>query len=128
MRTDGFSMIEIVVALAVLGVVVLGFAATTSTLSRAADDSGQRLVALELVESRLREISMDPEYGLLESRYEGVDTLIPGFPGWRRTTMITRVTQQLPGGRQLDAQRIMVTVQGPGLLRPIQRTITIAAP
>ncbi|HEX7091174.1 MAG TPA: prepilin-type N-terminal cleavage/methylation domain-containing protein [Longimicrobiales bacterium] len=128
MRTDGFSMIEVVVALAVLGVVVLGFAATTGTLSRAADDSGQRLVALELLESRLREVAMDPEYEQLQSRYQGIDSIIPGFPGWRRITMITRVVQPGQDGRRFDVQRIMVAVDGPGLLTPIQRTITIAAP
>jgi len=128
MRTDGFSMIEVIVALAVLGVVVLGFAATTGSLSRVAEDSGQRLVALELLESRLREIAMDPEYEQLESRYEGVDSMIPGFPGWRRITTITRVIQPSQDGRRFDVQRIMVTVEGPGVLVPIQRTITIGSP
>ena len=128
MRETGFSLIEVVVALAILGLAVLGFAASTGGLARAADESGQRLAAVELLQSRLRLVAMDPDYGRLETRYEGVDSLIAGFPGYRRTTTITRVVESKPGGRVLDYQRVMVRVEGPGLLRPLTRTITIAAP
>jgi len=128
MREKGFSLIEVIVALGVLGLVVLGFAATTANLARAADQSGDRLVAVELLQGRIREIAMDPNYDGLESRYEGVETSIPGFPGYRRTTSITRVNQPAGNGRSLDYQRVVVTVEGPGLKAPIRRTITIAAP
>lgn len=128
MRTDGFSLIEVVVALSVLGFVILGFAATTANLARSADESGERLVAVELLQSRLREITMDPDYDNLEARYDSVEATIPGFPGYRRTTSVTRVIQPQAGGRRLDFQRVMVWVEGPGLRAPISRTITIAAP
>ncbi len=128
MRENGFSLIEVVVALAVLALVVLGFAATTANLAQAADQSGDRLAAVELLQGRLREIAMDPDYDGLESRYEGVEETIPGSPGYRRTTSITRVNQAAGNGRWLDYQRVLVTVEGPGLKAPIRRTITIAAP
>jgi len=128
MRQNGFSLIEVVVALTLLGLVILGFAATTANLARAADQSGDRLVAVELLQGRVREVTMDPDYDNLESNYEGEEKDIPGFPGYRRITSITRVTQTQANGRQLDYQRVMVTVEGPGLRAPISRTITIAAP
>lgn len=128
MREDGFSLIEVVVALTVLAFVVLGFSAATTTLVRAADPSGGRLTAVELVQSRIREVAMDPDYDRLKSRYEGVETNIPGYPGYRRTTSITRVRDQEPNGQPVDYQRVVVTVEGPGLRSPLRRTITIAAP
>jgi len=128
MGERGFSLIEVVVALTVLAFVILGFAAATTSLARSADESGDRLTAVELLQSRIREIAMDPDYDGLESRYEGVETAIPGFPGYRRTTSITRVNQPASNGRSLDYQRVLVTVEGPGLKAPISRTITIAAP
>lgn len=128
MRTDGFSLIEVVVALSVLSVVILGFAATTANLARSADEGGDRLVAIELLQGRLREIAMDPDYDNLESKYEDDEKTIPGFPGYQRSTSISHVTDTLNSGRILDYHRIMVQVDGPGLRAPISRTITIAAP
>ena len=109
MRENGFSLIEVVVAHAVLALVVQGLAATTANHAQAADQSGDPLAAVE-------------------SRYEGVEETIPGVPGYRRTTSITRVNQAAGNGRWLDYQRVLVTVEGPGLKAPIRRTITIAAP
>lgn len=128
MERDGFTVVEVLVALTLLAVVVLGLGSTTARLGRTAVDNGQRIVALELLQDRLRTIAMDEEYGELETRYAGVEEEIPGFEGFRRTTTIERIFEPGKSGRTLDYHRVTVTVEGPGLQTPVARTTTIAAP
>lgn len=152
MDRKGFTVVEVLVALTLLAVVVLGLSSTTARLNRTAVDNRQKVVAIELLQDRLRLIAMDEEYAQLRNRYEGVENDIPGYPGFRRTTTIQRINesgeggrslaghparskgdrpwinQPGVGGRSLDYYRVTVTVQGPGLDAPVSRTTTIAAP
>jgi len=128
MDRKGFTVVEVLVALTLLAVVVLGLSSTTARLNRTAVDNRQKVVAIELLQDRLRLIAMDEEYAQLRNRYEGVENDIPGYPGFRRTTTIQRINESGVGGRSLDYYRVTVTVQGPGLDAPVSRTTTIAAP
>ncbi|HLU25584.1 MAG TPA: prepilin-type N-terminal cleavage/methylation domain-containing protein [Longimicrobiales bacterium] len=128
MDRKGFTVVEVLVALTLLAVVVLGLSSTTARLNRTAVDNRQKVVAIELLQDRLRLIAMDEEYAQLRNRYEGVENDIPGYPGFRRTTTIQRINESGEGGRSLDYYRVTVTVQGPGLDAPVSRTTTIAAP
>lgn len=124
---NGFTIVEVLLALLLLSFVVLGFQAATGEIIHYAGQSDRGLAAVQLVEDRLELIRLDPGYEALESRYEAVETDIPSHPGLTRTTAIARTRDTLTTGI-LDFVRITVTVDGDGLRSPIARTIVKAAP
>ena len=124
---DGFTIVEILLALLLLSFVVLGFQAATGQIIHYAAQSDRALVASQLADHRLALIRLDPDYEALESRYETVEATIPDFPGLARQTIINR-TQAVQTGGYLDYYRITVVVTGDGLREPTSRTIVVAAP
>lgn len=127
-RRDGFTLVEVVVALVILSTAVLGLASTSSRLATTASSAELRALALQAVEDRVAEVRLEPRYGALDSLFDGTDSEILGttFPGYDRVTNVTRVTTTSPV--PLDYTRILVEVTGPMLTEPVQRQIVIAAP
>lgn len=126
-RRDGFTVVEILLALLLLSFVVLGFQAATGEIIHHSAQSDRELVAVQLVEDQLELIRLDPHYEQLESRYEGTEEDLAGFPGLTRTTAVARTETTLATG-VLDFFRITVTVEGGGLPDAIARTTVVAAP
>ncbi|HUE76755.1 MAG TPA: hypothetical protein VMM83_02345 [Longimicrobiales bacterium] len=126
-RRDGFTVVEILLALLLLSFVVLGFQAATGEIIHHSAQSDRELVAVQLVEDRLELIRLDPHYEQLESRYEGIEQDLAGFPGLTRTTAVVRTESTLATG-VLDYFRITVAVEGGGLPDAIARTTVVAAP
>lgn len=124
---DGFTIVEILLALLLLSFMVMGFQAATGEIIHYAAQSDREAVAVQLVEDRLDRIRLDPDYGSLESRYEATATSLPDYPGLSRATNIVR-TRQVQSTGVLDYTRITVTVSGPSLRSPVARTIVIGAP
>lgn len=120
----GFTLIEVALALLILGLVLGGLITSTTLLARVSGIADRRAAAIALAEDRIERIRMDPEYESLVTRYSGVESF-PGLPGFERRTVLTRV-----GGPAdtLDYTRVTVTVTGPGLRGSVVRTITVAAP
>lgn len=126
-RREGFTIVEILLALLLLSFVVLGFQAATGEIINHSAQSDRELVAVQLAEDQLELIRLDPEYEALESRYEGVEEDLAGFPGLTRRTVMARTEATLATG-VLDYLRITVTLEGGGLPDPVARTIVVAAP
>ena len=124
MDRRGFTLIELVVAIVVLSAGILGLAASTSYMVRAAATSGLRAEALQAVEGQISQIVMDPRYYQLESIYVGEETDIPGLYGMTRTTGIVH-TRTVLDGRVTDYKKVTVSVEGPGLANPVSRTIIV---
>ena len=124
----GFTLVELMVAVLLLGTVILGVGAATSRMSRVAVLSAQETAALDLAEERIAEVMADPAYDSLEVRYQEVESGLPGAPGLYRSTQVARVRQTMQTGRVLDFKRVTVRVEGPGLLSPVSRSTTRAAP
>ena len=127
MDSRGFTLIELVVAIVVLSAGILGLAASTSYMVRAASSSGLRAEALQAVEGRISHIVMDPRYYHLDSLYVGEETDIPGLYGMTRTTAIVH-TRTVSDGRITDYKKVTVTVEGPGLANPVTRTVIVGVP
>lgn len=125
MRRRGFTMVEIMIALVILGAVVLGMATSTGRFMRQVSESDLENAALQLAEDRIQLVVLDPNYDGLETAYAGTETDFPTLEGFTRETMVTHVGGR---GRAVNHKRIMVTVNGPGLDRPLQRSATVAAP
>src|SRR5262245_48496162 len=119
----GFTLIEVLVALVILTVVIMGVASATGQFVHVVATSDRQTAAIQLVEDRIELIQMDPNYAGLDTTYVATEGGFPTLPGFKRVTQITRVT-----GSGQDHKKVTVTVTGPGLTAPIKRTVTKAAP
>ena len=112
-------------ALVLLMIVLLGFAVSSARMLHTVTTSDLQETAIQLAQSRLEMVELDPNYGGLDSLYVKTETSFPTMPGFSRATTITRFGGP---GQPVDYKRITVTVSGPGLLAPVVRTTTVAAP
>jgi prepilin-type N-terminal cleavage/methylation domain-containing protein len=126
MRRTGFTLVEVMIALVILMVVLLGMARLTAGMTHAVTTGGQQQAAVELAESRVAQIQAEPTYTALESLYVATETNFPTLQGFSRQTIIVRDTGSVT--QPHDWKRVTVSVQGPGLLAPVSRTVTRAAP
>jgi prepilin-type N-terminal cleavage/methylation domain-containing protein len=122
-KERGFTLIEVIVALAILLVVMVGLVTMTGKTSHIAAVNDRQEAAMQLVNDRIDQVRADPNYRTLDSVYATTESSFPTLPGYSRTTQIVRTTS---GSN--DYKRITVTVSGPGLSAAIARTVTMAAP
>jgi prepilin-type N-terminal cleavage/methylation domain-containing protein len=121
-RPNGFTLIEMLIALVMLSFVLVGLAGVTGRLGRTVDLNERQTVAIELAEDKVAEILMDVDYDSLDQRYEGTETVF----GFTRTVKdIVRVGGQ---GQGTNHKKITVTISGNGLPATISRSATVAAP
>jgi prepilin-type N-terminal cleavage/methylation domain-containing protein len=119
----GFTLIEVILALTILLVVMMMLANTTGKTVHTAATSANQEAAIQLAMDRVEQVRADPNYAGLDTAYAKTETIFPTLSGFKRVTAITRTTS----GNN-DFKRITVTVTGPGLLVPVVRTVTVAAP
>lgn len=124
---DGFTIVEVLLALLLLSFMVMGFQAATGEIIHYAAQSDREAVAVQLVEDRLDLIRLDPDYTSIESRYENVESDMADYPGLTRTTNVVRTYQEQTSGI-LDYTKVTVTVSGESLRGPVARTIVLGAP
>ncbi len=124
---DGFTIVEVLLALLLLSFMVMGFQAATGEIIHYAAQSDREAVAVQLVEDRLDLIRLDPQYDSIESRYETTETNLPDYPGLTRSTNVVRTYQEQTNGI-LDYTKVTVTVDGGSLRGPVARTIVLGAP
>jgi prepilin-type N-terminal cleavage/methylation domain-containing protein len=122
----GFTMVEVIVALVILSVAVLGLSGSAATLSTRAADAELRARALHAVQDRIAQVQIDPRYGELETLYAGTQTGALGMSGFTLTTTITRVLQTTPTA--LDYKIVSVTLTGPQLTASVSRRLVVGAP
>lgn len=127
-RRAGFTLLELIVALVILSVAILGLGSTTASLVRSVAEEEIRFTAVQVVEDRISEIRMDPRYGGLEALYQEEESDLPGLDGFTRRTEVERVEAPFSGGRVFDYTVVVVSVDGPGLDNPISRRFAVAAP
>jgi prepilin-type N-terminal cleavage/methylation domain-containing protein len=122
---EGFTLLEVLIAMVILGFVVLGVQASmTDRMVRDLGWQETRMVANQLAMDRIHALQADPVYATLATRYGGTERTLPGAPGFERTT--TFVTTALRGGNTYVTATVSVTA--PRLPRPVSRTIIIASP
>jgi prepilin-type N-terminal cleavage/methylation domain-containing protein len=124
-RRDGFTLIEVLVALVILGFVIVGIQAViTDRMVRDVDWQEKRARATHLAMDRLHAIQADPDYAALSTRYVASERDPAGSRGFTRTTAVA-VT---PLDRGESYTTITVTVAAPGLSRAVSRTLVVASP
>ena len=124
---DGFTIVEVLLALLLLSFMVMGFQAATGEIIHYAAQSDRKAVAVQLLEDRLDLIRLDSDYDALAGRYSEEETPLPEYPGLTRTTLIERTRATQDTGL-LDYISITVTIDGGNLRDPVARTIVVAAP
>ncbi len=122
---NGFTLIEVMIAMVIMSTVLLAMVAATSSLIHVVTVADRNASALQLVDSRIERIQLDPDYVSLESEYARTETNFPTLDGFVRTTTIVRFGGS---GEAVDYKKITVTVTGPGVPDPVSRTVTMAAP
>ncbi len=126
MRNEkGFTLVEVIIAMVIMSTVLLAMVGATASLIHVVTVADKNQAALQLVDSRIERIQMDPNYASLDSAYVGTETNFPTLTGYIRTTTIVRFGG---AGQQTDYKKVTVTVTGPGVPDPVSRTITVAAP
>lgn len=124
---DGFTIIEITVAVVLLAVVLVGMQATTARLVHVVTTSDQHALAVQIAEDRVELIRTDPNYDVLSDRYAETKTALDDPPGFTRTTLFLTVRDSSSTGIA-EYKKITVTVDGPGLTEPVQRTVSVGKP
>ena len=126
--TAGFTLIEIMIAVVIMSVVLLGMAASTAVLVHNSTGQRNRTQLVEAADARIGEIMAHPDYDGLETRFAGTTRDIP-LPGNVQVTTVRHVTDRVGanGGLQ-DYKVVTVTVTATGVLGTAQRTTSVAHP
>jgi type IV pilus modification protein PilV len=130
MRRNGFTLIEVLVALVVVGVVGLGITKIMGRFMHAVGTSTTRTVATAVAQESIETIRATPDaavvYAAMVGTYNGTTTTgFPGYPYMNRTIRAVRTTAALP---RADFTTATVTVTEPTMGTPVSMTIVVAAP
>ena len=119
----GFTLLEVAIALSILGGVLLVLATTTARFIHTVTLDRVRTQATAAANAHVARIQLWPTYDSLSVQFAGTT---PGYPfaGWSRETTVWRSPVVVPPN---DYTRITVSVTAPALDSTIRRTITIAA-
>ncbi|MEP7086377.1 MAG: prepilin-type N-terminal cleavage/methylation domain-containing protein [Gemmatimonadota bacterium] len=129
-RRRGFSLVEIMVALTILMIIILGLANTTISFLHETTIDTVRVRAQSFADMRIAEVRGYQDYTTLTSTFNNTDVPEAGF---NRTTQVVRdksatSTCNNPlGCPKNDVTRVTVTVTNAGLAAPVSRTVAISS-
>jgi prepilin-type N-terminal cleavage/methylation domain-containing protein len=129
-RQRGFSLVEIMVALTILMIIILGLANTTISFLHETTIDTVRVRAQSFADMRIAEVRGYPTYNNLTATFNNSDMPEAGY---NRTTQVVRdktatTTCNNPSGcPKNDVTRVTVTVTNAGLAAPISRTLAISS-
>jgi prepilin-type N-terminal cleavage/methylation domain-containing protein len=126
MNRRGFTLIEIMIALVILAVVILGLTTATSSFIHTVATGQDRAAAIQLAEQRIEQIQMFPNYVALDTAFGKTETTFPGLTGYRRVTTVVHVGGPPPDS--VDYKKFTVRVTAPGIPDTVKRTVTVGAP
>jgi prepilin-type N-terminal cleavage/methylation domain-containing protein len=122
MNRRGFTLIEIMIALVILAIAILGMATATAQFMHVVTVGNTRAAATQLAQQRIEQVLMDPNYSAIDTAYGKTETNFPGMTGYVRITTIQWVKDSL------DYKRITVRVIPPTGKDTVKRTVMVAAP
>jgi prepilin-type N-terminal cleavage/methylation domain-containing protein len=124
---SGFSLAEVIVALAILSAALLGLALFVSRMAHATSDSRLLGTADELVTNRLEAIKSITNYASIDTCAR-TETSIPGsttYKGFTRQTLVTHVGGGVADS--VDYRIVTVIVTNPVMPGTVKKTTAIAA-
>ena len=123
-RRRGLTLVEVMVALVILGGVMIGLAMFSVRLAQATSRSRIRVTAAQLAADRLEAVKGAPRYTAIESLYVATESSIPLYPKYTRRTWVQRV-----GGGfadTIDYKIVTVQVTHSQIAGAVRKTTTIA--
>jgi prepilin-type N-terminal cleavage/methylation domain-containing protein len=120
----GLSLVEVIVALSILGGVLLALGMFSARLSQGTSASRIRIAATQLAADRLEQVKSAPRYTVIESLYVATESSIPGNPGFSRQTWVQRVGGAVSD--TIDYKIITVQVAHAQLAGNVRKTTVIA--
>jgi prepilin-type N-terminal cleavage/methylation domain-containing protein len=125
MRTRGFTLIELILAIVLLTVVLTSMTRYTAQYLHVVATSTARTMAAEIARERIGLIDMDPSYTTLANVWAGTQTGFPGYPSMTRVTTVQRITGNNP---PRDYTVVTVQVAEPTMGSPVDVTTVVARP
>jgi prepilin-type N-terminal cleavage/methylation domain-containing protein len=125
MNRRGFTLIEVMLALVILGVTLVSIARYNGQFLHTVSTSSARTVAAEVAREQIGLVDMDPSYTTLAGTWAGTKTGFPGYPNMVRTTTVSRVTGTTP---PRDYTVVTVRVTEPTMGPAIDVTTVVAQP
>ena len=122
-RRRGLTLVEVIVAMGLLGGVLFGMSAFSLKLAQASTVARIRATASQLISDRLEQVKGAPRYSAIDSLYVRQETDASGFTGYTRQTWVTRV-----GGLAadtIDYKLVTVEVRHARLVKPMRKTTAI---
>jgi prepilin-type N-terminal cleavage/methylation domain-containing protein len=120
----GMTLIEVVVALMLLGGVLLSLGAFTGRMTRTGALARITETGVQLVADRMDSVRAAPRYVALESLYVKTENTVSGYPQYKRQTKIIHIGGQ--PADTIDYRVVTVQVTHPQLSSPIRKTLFIA--
>lgn len=120
----GMTLLEVVVAMSILGGALLSMAALMARLAHATGTARLQTIANQLAADRLEVVKSAPRYTAIESLYVRTELSIPGYPGYTRRTMVRRIGGQPTDS--IDYKTVTVEIANAQLGRPVRRTTVIS--
>ncbi len=120
---EGFTLMEVLMATFILSGITLMMAAPSSKFMSTTAKGQRRIAASTAADAQITLVRMYPNYDSLRVKFDSTRINVP-FTGFTRQTQVIRTGT----GTTSDITRVIVTISGPGLVTPIKRTATIAAP
>ena len=118
----GFTLLELMLAVVILTVAVLGAMSSTGSVTSRANSADLNGTVLQAIEDQLTTLALDPRRSSLDSLYQGVEVQLAELPGFKRVTEVDVEQMTLDGGRSVLYQKVTVSVSGPGLPDVVSRT------
>ena len=123
----GFTLVEVIVALGLLGGTVLALAGFMARYTKSAGASRLQMTASDLAVERIESaVRLQPTYASIDGLKESaVPVPDPEFAGFRRTTTVVRKIGT--GVDTADYRVVTVTVAHPRLPAPVNKTVVVPA-
>lgn len=125
MNRRGFTLIEVMLAVVMLGIVLVSLARYTGQFLHTVSTSTVRTVAAEVARERISLVDQDPSYTTLAATWAGTQTGFPNYPRMQRVTTVSRITGNAP---PRDYTVVTVRVTEPTMGQAIDVTTVVAQP
>lgn len=126
MRRRGFTLVEVLIAVTILGGVILGMTEFTRRFTRASADAAVVGRASDIATAQLETVKAWRTYGTLVATYHNTSLTYPAASPYRGLTRRTLAVRTGPTATT-DHVTVTVVVTGPGLDAPVRRSTIIAA-
>jgi prepilin-type N-terminal cleavage/methylation domain-containing protein len=119
----GMTLVEVIVAIGLLGGVLFGMSAFSLKLAQASTVARIRATASQLISDRLEQVKGAPRYTAIDTLFVGTEPNASGFTGYTRQTWVSRVG----GGAtdSIDYKLVTVEVRHLKLQKPMRKTTAI---